>query len=78
MRTTVREGSPEGAGTLALFVNGVPAGAGKLKRTAFRHGLEPFEVGRDSITAVDPAYKDKRNGFPFTGKIETVQFELKR
>jgi len=41
----------------------------------FRHGLEPFEVGRDSITPVDPAYKDKGN-FPFTGTIEKVTFEL--
>ena len=53
------DGSKEGGGTLKLFVNDDPAGEGKLKRTSFRHGLEPFEVGRDSITPIDPAYKDK-------------------
>jgi arylsulfatase A-like enzyme len=70
------DGSREGGGTLKLFVNDRPAGEGKLKRTLFRHGLEPFEVGRDSITSVDPAYKDKGN-FEFTGTIEKVAFELK-
>ena len=54
---------------------GRQAGEGKLTMTFPRHGLEPFEVGRDSITPVDPAYKD--NGvFAFTGKIEKVAFEL--
>jgi arylsulfatase len=69
------DGSRTGGGTLALFVNGQPAGQGTLTRTAFRHGLEPFEVGRDSITAVDPAYAD-RASFPFTGVIRKVQFDL--
>ncbi len=54
-----------GGGTLLLFVNGRPAGAGKLKRAAFRHGLEPFEVGRDSITPIAPDYKE-RSSFEFT------------
>ena len=48
------DGSKEGGGTLKLFVNGKPAGEGKVKRSLFRHGLEPFEVGRDSITADRP------------------------
>lgn len=64
-----------GAGTLKLFVNGKPAGEGKLTRTLPRHGLEPFEVGRDSITAIDPAYEDQGT-FEFTGEIEKVVFEL--
>ena len=67
--------SKTGGGTLKLFVNGKPAGEGKLTRTFFRHGLEPFEVGRDSITAIDPAYKSKGK-FEFTGNIERVAFEL--
>jgi arylsulfatase len=45
------------------------------RRAAFRHGLEPFEIGRDSITAVSPDYKD-RGAFPFTGSIEKVTFDL--
>ncbi len=50
------DGTKEGGGKLELFVNGKPAGEGQLTRSLFRHGLEPFEVGRDSITPVDPAY----------------------
>jgi hypothetical protein len=69
-------GSREGGGDLKLFVNGKAAGLGKLKRSALWHGLEPFEVGRDSITAIDPIYKDK-GAFPFTGTIGKVAFELK-
>ncbi len=69
------DGSKEGGGTVTMSVNGKPVGEGKIKRTFFRHGLEPFEVGRDSITSVDPAYKDK-GSFEFTGKIEKITFEL--
>ena len=69
------DGSKDGGGTLKLFVNGKPAGAGLLKRTAFRHGLEPFEVGRDSITSISPDYKAP---FAFSGTIEEVKFELTR
>lgn len=71
----IPEGTTQGSGTLKLFVDGKPAGEGKLTRSAFRHGLEPFEVGRDSITPVDPAYKD-RGTFEFTGKIEKIEFSL--
>jgi arylsulfatase len=70
------DGSSEGGGVLKLLVNGKVAGEGKLTRSAFRHGLEPFEVGRDSITPIDPAYKD-RGDFAFTGTIERVVAELK-
>jgi arylsulfatase A-like enzyme len=68
------DSSKGGGGTLRLFVNDKPAGDGKLKRSSFRHGLEPFEVGRDSITPIDPAYKDK-GSFEFTGKINQIRFE---
>lgn len=71
----IPDGSNEGGGTLKLFVDGEPSGEGKLERTLFRHGLEPFEIGRDSITPVDPAYKGKGK-FEFTGKIDSVTFEL--
>jgi arylsulfatase len=71
------DGNPSGSGTLKLFVNGKEAGEGHLKRTLFRHGLEPFEVGRDSITSVDEVYGDK-GSFEFTGQIEKVTFELNK
>lgn len=67
--------SKTGGGTLQMFVNSKPAGEGKLTRTFFRHGHEPFEVGRDLITPVDPAYEDQ-GVFAFTGTIEKVKFEL--
>jgi arylsulfatase len=38
--------------------------------------LEPFEVGRDSITPIEPIYKYKGD-FPFTGTIEKIPFDLK-
>lgn len=63
-------------GTLRLFLNGKSVGEGKLPRTFVRHGLEPFEIGRDSITPVDPSYRGKST-FPFTGRIDKVVFELK-
>jgi arylsulfatase A-like enzyme len=67
------DGTKEGGGTLKVMVNGTLAGEGKLKRSTFRHGLEPFEVGRDSITPVAPEYQTP---FAFTGTIEKVTFEL--
>lgn len=70
------DGSPAGSGTLKLFVDDKQVGEGKLARSAFRHGLEPFEVGRDSITPVAPDYKD-RGTFEFTGEIEKVLFEIR-
>jgi len=63
-------------GTLRLFVNGQPAGEGQIKRVGIRSGgLEPFEVGRDSITPVTRAYADKGT-FPFNGTIERITFQL--
>lgn len=71
----VPEGKPTGSGTLTLLVNGEQVGQGRLERSAFRHGLEPFEIGRDSITPVSPDY---RSDYPFTGRIEKVRFSLVR
>lgn len=70
------DGQRGGGGTLKLLVNGRVVAEGKLKRSSFRHGLEPFEIGRDSITAVAPEYR-QRGQFPFEGQIERVDFQLK-
>lgn len=69
------DGSPIGSGTISISVNGEKAVEGKLERTLFRHGLEPFEVGRDSITPVDPSYKDQ-GVFEYNGKINKIEFAL--
>ena len=37
--------------------------------------VQPFEVGRDSITAISPVYKDRGN-FEFTGAIEKIVDEV--
>ena len=71
------DGNAQGSGELELFVDGVSAGRTRLERTLFRHGLEPFEVGRDSITPIEPAYAD-RGAFEFTGEVESVVFALSR
>jgi arylsulfatase A-like enzyme len=70
------DGQRGGGGSLKLLVNGRVVGEGKIKRSSFRHGLEPFEIGRDSITAVAPEYS-KLGQFPFTGRIERVDFKVK-
>jgi hypothetical protein len=75
LTVTVPQNGAEGVVMLKLFVNDQPAGEGQVKRSLFRHGLEPFEVGRDSITPIDPAYKDKGT-FEFTGTIDKVSFEI--
>lgn len=64
-----------GSGRVVLLVNGKPAGEAQLKRSLVRHGLEPFEVGRDSITPVAPSYRDQGE-FEFTGEIQEVEFAV--
>jgi arylsulfatase len=63
----------EGA-TVKLYVNGTLDGEGTVGTAMVRHGIEPFEVGRDSISPVSPDYKSK-GAFPFTGTIEKIQFD---
>ncbi len=58
-----------------LFVNGNLAGEGSVGSAMLRHGIEPFEVGRDSISPVSPDYKAK-GSFPFTGTIEKIRFDI--
>jgi len=60
--------------TVKLFVNGTAAGEGTVGSAMVRQGIEPFEIGRDSISPVNPDYKSK-GAFPFTGTIETIRFD---
>lgn len=74
------KGTPQGStissgGKVQLLVNGKLAGEGETEKAMFRHGVEPFEVGRDSISSVNPAYAEQGT-FPFGGTIESVAFEL--
>jgi hypothetical protein len=61
--------------TVKLFVNGKLAGEGAVGTAMMRHGIEPFEVGRDSISPVSPDYKSK-GVFAFTGRIEKITFDV--
>jgi arylsulfatase A-like enzyme len=60
--------------TVKLFVNGTMAGDGTVGSAMIRQGIEPFEIGRDSISPVSPDYKSK-GSFPFTGTIEKIRFD---
>lgn len=71
----ISDGKPEGSGTIKIYVNNKLAGEGRLTRSLFRHGLEPFDIGRDSDTAVDPAYK-KKGEFAFNGNIDKITFTI--
>ena len=75
MQAPCGENTPLNAIFFDIGRNGQFAGEGKLKRTLFRHGLESFDIGRDTDTAVDPVYKNK-DEFPFTGKIDQVTFKI--
>jgi arylsulfatase len=60
--------------TVKLFVNGKMTGEGAVGSAMIRQGIEPFEIGRDSISQVSPDYRSK-GAFPFTGTIEKIQFD---
>jgi arylsulfatase len=77
----VSKGTPKGTtisdgATVRLFVNSKLVAEGETKKAMFRHGIEPFEVGRDSIAPVNAAYKSK-GAYPFTGTIDKITFEAK-
>jgi arylsulfatase len=69
--TTISDGA-----AVTLLVNGKVVAEGETKKAMFRHGIEPFEVGRDSISPVNAAYKSK-GVYPFTGKLDKLVVELK-
>jgi hypothetical protein len=61
-------GTLNNGATVKLFVNGTVAGEGTVGMAMLRHEIEPFEIGRDSISLVSPDYKSK-GSFPFTGRL---------
>jgi arylsulfatase A-like enzyme len=70
-------GTLNAGATVKLFVNGALASHGDVGTAMLRHGIEPFEIGRDSISPVSPDYKSK-GSFPFTGTIEKITFDVTR
>jgi arylsulfatase A-like enzyme len=74
------KGTPKGStisdgAFVNLFVNGKQVAQGETQKAMFRHGVEPFEIGRDSVSPVNAAYKSKGD-YAFTGKIDKIQFEV--
>ena len=66
------------SGKALLFVNDKRVAEGHLDHSvAFRFSLyEGFDIGRDNGLPVSSTYAQKAP-FPFTGKIEKVDFEVK-
>jgi arylsulfatase len=69
-RSTIAAGA-----RVKLSVNGRLAAQGETDNAMFRHGVEPFEIGRDSISPVNAAYKGKGD-FAFSGRIDKIQFDV--
>jgi arylsulfatase len=75
VEVTPVEAGPGKPATVKLFVNGRQTGAGRLEKTVpFRYSAEPFDVGRDNVSAVSDEYKPP---FAFRGRIEQVTIEVK-
>ena len=67
--TPLAPGPGQGA-ELRLSVNGKVLATGKVNRTVpFRYGVEPFDVGRDTVSAVSEDYEAP---FPFQGTLGSV------
>ncbi|MGE0236609.1 arylsulfatase [Methylocystis sp.] len=57
-----------------ILVNGKETANGIVGKTVpFRYSVEPFDIGRDSVSAVS---KDYKSPFAFQGRIEQVTVEI--
>jgi hypothetical protein len=60
---------------MKLLVKDKEVGKGHVARTVpFRCGVEPFDIGMDTVSAVSEEYKAP---FPFQGRIDLVTIEVK-
>ncbi|MGD9658402.1 MAG: arylsulfatase, partial [Methylocystis sp.] len=58
-----------------ILVNGKETAHGVVGKTVpFRYSVEPFDIGRDSVSAVSTDYKSP---FAFQGRIEQVTVEIR-
>jgi len=68
------EPGPGKPADVKLFVNGKEAGSGRVGKTVpFRYSVEPFDIGRDTVSAVS---KDYNVPFAFHGRIDQVTIEV--
>lgn len=69
------EPGPGKPADVKLLINGKETGSGRVGKTVpFRYSVEPFDIGRDTVSAVS---KDYRAPFAFNGRIEQVTIETK-
>ena len=67
--------APGAAADVRMLVNGKEMAKGVVNRTVpFRYGVEPFDVGMDTVSPVSGDYKSP---FPFQGRIIGVTIDLK-
>jgi len=72
---TPAEPGPGKPANVRLLVNDKEVGKGQVARTVpFRYGVEPFDIGMDTVSAVSEDYKAP---FPFQGRINQVTIEVK-
>ena len=77
MRFVADEAKPATPGEVTLFVNGEPAGSGRMDHTVpfGFSGYAGLDVGRDNGLVVDRSYADKAP-FAFTGTVKKVVFDV--
>jgi arylsulfatase A-like enzyme len=74
MELTPVEPGPGKPADVKLFVNGQETGNGRVAKTVpFRYSVEPFDVGRDTVS---PVTEDYQVPFAFQGRIEQVTVEV--
>jgi arylsulfatase len=80
-RATIRveltpiEPGPGAPADVRMLVNDKEVAKGRVAGTVpFRYGVEPFDVGMDTVSAVSDQYKSP---FPFRGRIVDVTIEVK-
>jgi arylsulfatase A-like enzyme len=65
---------PGQAANVKMLINGKEVGQGQVAKTVpFRYGVEPFDIGMDTVSAVSDDYKTP---FPFQGRINQVTIEV--
>ena len=69
------EPGPGKPADVKMFVNGKETGSGRVGKTVpFRYSVEPFDIGRDTVS---PVSKDYKVPFAFQGRIDQVTIEVK-
>jgi arylsulfatase len=75
VEVTPVEAGPGKPADVKLFVNGKETGSGRIGKTVpFRYSVEPFDIGRDTVSAVS---KDYEVPFAFHGQIDQVTIETR-